>query len=87
MTSKASAGDKLVASIRKTRSSAAERTAPEQPVEKPAEKAAAKPAASKKRATPARKKAATRSKPASANAEQKKQLTGLFQSRRRVWPD
>ena len=75
MSSKDSAGDKLVASIRKTRSSTAERTVGE------------KTATPKKRVTTAKKKTVTRKKTVSENRQRKEQIVDLFQAGRRVWPD
>ena len=75
MSTKDSAGDMLVASIRKTRSSAGQHSEPE------------KKEASKKRAAPVKKKAVTRKKTAAKAKTQKARLVDLFQSGRRVWPD
>ncbi|MGD2118554.1 MAG: hypothetical protein PVG66_09355 [Chromatiales bacterium] len=75
MSTKDSAGDKLVASIRKTRSSAGVRSASK------------KTAVPKKPVATVKKKAAARKKTVAAGKQQKQQLVDLFQSGRRVWPD
>lgn len=81
MSTKDSAGDKLVASIRKTRNSTVDRAASEKPA------VAKKRTVSRKHAVPAKKKTATRKKTVPGNRQQKQQLVDLFQSGRRVWPD
>lgn len=100
MSAKDSVGDKLVASIQKTKAEAAGQPGKEskQPAantvrKAPAKKASAKKAASKSvAAKPAAKKAVAKKKPASAAPagayqSNKRQLTGLFMRGRRVWPD
>ena len=74
MTRKDSTGDKLVASVRKTRNSA------------PASSRAAKKSAQTSRAAKTRKPAAQK-KSTSSTSEHKKQLIDMFQSGGRVWPD
>lgn len=76
MSSKDSTGDKLVASIRKTRNSTAGRkTTPK------------KAPVAKKRTASSKKKVAALTKQESPNRQLKKQLVDLFQAGRRVWPD
>jgi len=86
MTDKTTASDKLVASIRKTKSASTTDAVPETnatatPAPKTAKKAVTKKAAStvSKKAAPKKKKVVTSS--------QKKALISTFQSGRRVWPD
>lgn len=74
MSTKDSAGDKLVASIRKTRGSTTRRSAPAKTV-------------AKKPASRVKKKTAARKKTAGENRQRKEQLVDLFQSGGRVWPD
>ena len=74
MTTKDSTGDKLVASIRKTKSGAgtSSKTARKKVVKKSAKR-------SSKQATPG--------KDTKLTSSSKKQLVDMFQSGRRVWPD
>jgi hypothetical protein len=74
MTRKDTTGDKLVASVRKTRKSTAGGTS------------AAKQTAQTSRAAKTRKPAA-RKKSTASTSKHKKQLIDMFQSGRRVWPD
>ena len=99
MSAKDSVGDKLVASIQKTKAEAGTQAAgeskPQAAPPKPAvKKAAAKKPKTKKAAAKkavSTKKAAARApkaKPASGSfTSNKKQLTDAFQHGRRVWPD
>ncbi len=81
--------DKLVASIRKTRSTstvAAESdAAPTPATDKPAVVKTSAPA--KKTTTTKKKVAAKRKTSANPKTDNKKKLVNLFQSSRRVWPD
>lgn len=74
MTTKDSTGDKLVASIRKTKSGAAtgSKTTRKKVVKKPAQRT---------------RKKVTSVKDTKLISSSKKQLVDLFQSGRRVWPD
>ncbi len=74
MTTKDSAGDKLVASIRKTKSGASTNTPA---IKKRVVKKAAQ--TTRKKVTPVKERATT--------SDSKKQLVNLFNSGRRVWPD
>lgn len=77
MTSKDNAGDKLVASIRKTRSSSSSTAATQD----------AKPAATAPVAKKAVRKKAVAKKKVSANREAKARLVSTFKHGKRVWPD
>ena len=82
MTSKISDGDKLVASIKRTRSGdnspAADESGPQASEAKPVRKKASRAALGKKKSTPRK---------ASEIRERKAALVDLFQHGRRVWPD
>ena len=82
MTSKDTTGDKLVASIRKTKTGstpAAGSTVKKKVVAKKAAPKVAKKAAAPKKAAP---KASE-----NTNANRKKELVNMFHTGRRVWPD
>jgi hypothetical protein len=74
MTTKDSAGDKLVATIRKTKTAAKAST---KTTTRKSAKKTAKPSSNK----------ASGVKATNTTANRKKQLVDLFQSGRRVWPD
>lgn len=76
--------DKLVASIRKTRSTAAKSSVKKSAVKKK-QTVATTPAPAKPAVKATKKKSVAKS--SVTNKEQKKQLVGLFQKGRRVWPD
>ena len=87
MTSKDTTGDKLVASIRKTKTGttpAAGSTVKKKVVAKKATPKSAKKAAAPKPATP---KAAPKTSTENTNANRKKELVNIFHTGRRVWPD
>lgn len=83
MTTKDKTGDRLVASIRRTRAG----------TDKPAEAAPPPPAAPAKAKAAAKKRAATPAKPAAAKPPTQRAAKptggapGNYQSRGRVWPD
>ena len=83
MTSKDTTGDKLVASIRKTKTGTSP-TASSTVKKKVAKKAA--PKVAKKTAT-SKADEATKSPSANTNAKRKKELVNMFHSGQRVWPD
>ncbi len=83
MTSKDTTGDKLVASIRKTKTG----TSPA--VTSTVKKKVTKKAATKvaKKAAPAKPAPEKKSPSANTNAKRKKELVNMFHSGQRVWPD
>ena len=84
MSAKDSAGDKLIASIQKTKVQAAGGDKPASPAAKPSAK---KPAAKKAARKAPAKKAAAPKKTAGTKKSQKEELVRTFQHGRRVWPD
>ncbi len=82
MSAKDNAGEKLIASIQKTKAQAAG----QDKTQKPAVKAAPKKAVSKKKVVKKTTSQAV-SKKKTTTAPAKKELRKLFNSGRRVWPD
>lgn len=84
MTSKDTTGDKLVASIRKTKTGTSPSSTVKKKVATKAAGAKATPKVAKKAAAP---KQAAKSSSENTNANRKKELVRTFNHGRRVWPD